>query len=153
MSRWATLVVALGIAASAHAQNAPARARALEWLSGTWVSRTEAATVTESWVGPGNGLMVAANLSAWKSGRKFYEFLRIGETAEGLSYYASPAGRAPVEFKLKELGERRIVFENAQHDFPQRILYWREGEHLVARVEGTAGGKEKREEWRFERAR
>ena len=109
--------------------------------------------MTESWVGPANGMMVAANLSAWTSGGKFYEFLRIGETAEGLSYYASPGGRAPVEFRMKEAGDKRIVFENPQHDFPQRILYWREGDQLVARVEGTAGGKEKREEWRFDRAR
>jgi hypothetical protein len=149
--RTAAVAAALLISLPALAQ-AP-KASALEWLAGTWVAKSEAATVTESWVGPGNGMMVAANLSTWKSGRKFYEFLRIGETAEGLSYYASPGGKAPVEFKSKEVGERRIVFENAQHDFPQRILYWREGEQLVARVEGTAGGKEKREEWRFDRAR
>ena len=145
------LAAALLFATSALAQ-AP-KASALGWLSGTWVANAEGATVTESWVGPGNGLMVAANLSTWAGGRKFYEFLRIGETADGLSYYASPGGRAPVEFKMKELGDRRVVFENPQHDFPQRILYWREGEQLLARVEGTAGGKEKREEWRFDRAK
>lgn len=145
------LAAALLLPASALAQ-AP-KAASLEWMSGTWVAKSPGATVTESWVGPGNGMMVAANLSTWSGGRKLYEFLRIGETAEGLSYYASPGGRAPVEFRMKELGERRIVFENPQHDFPQRILYWREGEQLVARVEGNAGGKEKREEWRFDRAR
>jgi hypothetical protein len=147
----ALLAAALLLSTSALAQ-AP-KAASLEWMSGTWVAKSEAATVAESWVGPGNGMMVAANLSTWTSGRKFYEFLRIGETAEGLSYYASPGGRAPVEFRMKELGDRRVVFENPQHDFPQRILYWREGEQLLARVEGTLGGKEKREEWRFDRAR
>ena len=147
----ALLAAALILSTSALAQ-AP-KAASLEWMSGTWVAKSEGATVTESWVGPANGMMVAANLSAWTSGGKFYEFLRIGETAEGLSYYASPGGRAPVEFKMKEAGDKRIVFENPQHDFPQRILYWREGDQLVARVEGTAGGKEKREEWRFDRAR
>ncbi len=147
----ALLAAALLIAAPAFGQ-AP-KASALEWMTGTWVARSESSTVTESWVGPGNGMMVAANLSTWKSGRKFFEFLRIGETAEGLSYYASPGGKTPVEFRMKELAERKVVFENPQHDFPQRILYWREGEQLVARVEGTAAGKDKREEWRFERQR
>ena len=146
----ALLAAALLLSTSVLAQT---KASSLEWLSGTWVAKSATATVTESWVGPGNGLLVAANLSTWTSGRKFYEFLRIGETAEGLSYYASPGGRAPVEFKMKELGDRRIVFENPQHDYPQRILYWREGEQLVARIEGHPGGKEKREEWRFDRAR
>ena len=132
---------------------AQARATALEWMSGTWVAKSGGAVVTESWVGPGNGLLVAANLSTWPNGRKFFEFLRIGETPEGLSYYASPAGKPPTEFRMKELGERRVVFENPDHEYPRRILYWRDGEALVARIEGTSGGMERHEEWRFERAR
>ena len=81
----------------------------------------------------------------------WHEFLRIADTPEGFSYYASPGGRPAVEFKVKELGDRRVVFENAAHDFPQRILYWRDGDKLVARIEGTIGGKGKSEEWRFAR--
>ena len=130
----------------------PARVSSLDWMYGTWERKADGReTVTESWLGPGNGLMVAANLTTWANGRKSYEFLRIAETPEGYSYFASPGGKAPVEFKLKEAGERRVVFENAAHDFPQRILYWREGEQLVARIEGTIKGKERGEECRFRR--
>ena len=130
---------------------APARVESLEWMSGTWVSESPRAKVTETWLGPGNGLMVAANLSTFASGRKSFEFLRIAETPAGLSYFASPGGQPPVEFKLKESGERRLVFENAAHDFPQRILYWRDGDALVARIEGTIKGEAKQQEWRFSR--
>lgn len=56
-----------------------------------------------------------------------------------------------MEFKLKEAGEKRVVFENAAHDFPQRILYWREGDDLVARIEGTMRGQPRQQEWRFSR--
>jgi hypothetical protein len=93
--------------------------------------------------------MVAANLSTWRGGRKMFEFLRIADTADGFSYFASPAGRAPVEFKLHAMGERRVTFENPQNDFPQRIIYWRDGDSLMARIEGRVGGKERSEEWRF----
>lgn len=141
----------LTLAASAHAQ-AP-KVAALDWMTGTWVNETPRGTTTETWLGPGNGLMVSANLATWKSGRKFFEFLRIAETADGFSYFAMPGGRPQTEFKLKELGSRKVVFENPAHDFPQRVIYWRDGEALVARIEGTAGGKDKHEEWRFERAR
>ena len=110
-----------------------------------------AGSVSESWIGPANGLLVAANLTAGTSGRKSFEFMRIAETPVGFSYFASPGGRAPVEFKLKEMGERRVVFENATHDFPQRILYWRDGEALIARIEGTVKGAARHEEWRFVR--
>ena len=144
-----TLALAAG---SAFAQQAP-RTASLDWLAGTWTQSRGDETVTESWVGPGNGLLVAVNLTTRGTARKTFEFLRIADTPEGFSYFASPGGRAPVEFKLKEQGERRVVFENAAHDFPQRILYWRDGEHLVARIEGTTGGRERSEEWRFARAR
>jgi hypothetical protein len=93
--------------------------------------------------------MVAANLSTFAGGKRTFEFLRIADTPEGFSYFASPGGKPPVEFRLKESGDRRVVFENPQHDFPRRILYWRDGERLVARIEGTIAGKERSEEWGF----
>jgi len=137
---------------SAHAlAQAPARVESLDWMAGTWVSEGARGKVSETWLGPGNGLMVAANLSTFAGGRKTFEFLRIAETPAGFSYFASPGGKTPVEFALKELGERRVVFENAGHDFPQRILYWRDGDALLARIEGTIRGEPRHQEWRFAR--
>jgi hypothetical protein len=130
-----------------------ARVESLDWLTGTWTQETAQEKVSESWLGPANGLMAAVNLTARANGRKSFEFLRIADTPEGFSYFASPGGKAPVEFKLKESGDKRVVFENAAHDFPQRIIYWREGEQLVARIEGSIQGKARTEEWRFNRIR
>jgi hypothetical protein len=141
------------IAAMEGGPISPARVASLDWMSGSWVQDGTSERVAETWLGPGNGLMVGVNLATWTSGRKSFEFLRIADTPSGPAYFASPGGRPPVEFRLKESGERRVVFENAAHDFPQRILYWREGEALVARIEGTAKGKERSEEWRFTAAR
>ena len=144
-------LAALFLSTQALAQ-ATARIESLDWMTGTWVNETARGKVAETWLGPGNGLMVAANLSTFANGRKSFEFLRIAQTPAGLSYFASPDGRAPTEFTLKEAGERRIVFENAAHDFPQRILYWREGDALMARIEGTIKGDNRQQEWRFNRA-
>lgn len=150
--RIAFTATVLFAAAASFAQAPVARVASLGWMTGTWTHANGEERVTESWVGPGNGVMVAANLSTWPNGKKMFEFLRIADTSEGFSYFASPAGRAPVEFKMKETGERRVVFENAAHDFPQRVLYWREGDTLAARIEGTIAGKPRSEEWRFDRA-
>ena len=65
-------------------------------------------------------MMAAVNLTTSTKRGATFEFLRIVESASGLSYLASPGGKAPVEFKLKTLGEKRVVFENLAHDFPQR---------------------------------
>src|SRR5688572_31533304 len=102
-----SLAAALVLAPALACAQSPARVAALDWMSGTWERKTEKETVTESWLGPGHGLMVAANLTTWASGRKNFEFLRIAETPEGFSYFASPGGKSPVEFKLRESGERR----------------------------------------------
>lgn len=146
-----TRILLAALAFSTHAWAQPPTVDSLEWMSGTWVGESARGKVSETWLGPGNGLMVAANLSTFAGGRRTFEFLRIAQTPEGISYFASPGGRPPVEFKLKESGEKRAVFENAAHDFPQRILYWREGEALVARIEGEIKGEKKQQEWRFSR--
>jgi hypothetical protein len=146
------LAIALLLFSTAALAQAPAKVESLDWMTGGWVSETPRGKVTETWLGPGNGLMVAANLSTFANGRKTFEFLRIAETPGGFSYFASPGGQPPTEFKLKEAGEKRVVFENAAHDFPQRILYWRDGDALVARIEGTIKGEAKQQEWRFKRA-
>lgn len=145
------LLAAWFLSTSAFAQ-APAKVDALSWMAGAWVSESPRGRVAETWLGPGNGLMVAANLSTFVDGRRTFEFLRIAEADGAIAYFASPGGRAPVEFRMKELSGERVVFENAAHDFPQRILYWRDGEALVARIEGSLRGEARSREWRFSRA-
>jgi hypothetical protein len=54
---------------------------------------------------------------------------------------------------LKELAPGRVVFENAAHDFPQRVIYRRDGERLVARIEGRLRGEARGRDWVFERVR
>jgi hypothetical protein len=145
--------VAALLLAPALALAQPARVAALDWLSGTWVHADARQRVWETWIGPANGVMAGANLTAWENGRNAFEFMRIGDTADGISYYASPRGRPAVEFRMKEMAPGRVVFENPEHDFPQRIVYWKEGDGLAARIEGTVKGQPRSEEWRFKPAR
>ena len=42
---------------------------------------------------------------------------------------------------------------NLAHDFPQRVIYRRDGERLAARIEGTVGGQARGKEWVFQRVR
>ena len=47
-----------------------------------------------------------------------------------------------------------MVFENPEHDFPQRIVYWREGDRVLhARIEGVIKGKERKDEWHWQKSR
>jgi hypothetical protein len=40
---------------------------------------------------------------------------------------------------------------NAQHDYPQRIRYWRDGKYLIAETALADGSKAQR--WRYSRKR
>ncbi len=125
----------------------------LAWMRGTWTQDKDGEIVQEAWLGPRGGLMTGVNLTS-SAKRSSFEFLRVVEKDGALSYLASPGGKAPTEFKLKELAGQRVVFENAAHDFPQRILYWKDADGaLKARIEGTIQGKTRAMEWRFEPAK
>jgi len=82
-----------------------------------------------------------------------FEFFRVTAGADGkIAYWASPLGRPPVPFTLKETSEKKAVFENLEHDFPQRILYWLDTQdRLHARIEGPKDAAEKAQEWTFHR--
>jgi len=127
----------------------PKHVASLSWMAGSWVQDKGKTVVLESWVGPNHGLMAAVNVSAWDTGKTSYEFLRIVDTAESMSYMASPSGREPVEFKFKEAIGQRVVFENEKNDYPQRIIYWRDGDKLGARIEGKLQGRDRSDEWLF----
>ncbi len=123
----------------------------LAWMAGTWTQNKDGEIVQEAWLGPRGKMMTAVNLTTSTKRGATFEFLRIVEGASGLSYLASPGGKAPVEFKLKTLGEKRVVFENLAHDFPQRVIYWMEADGAMkARIEGEIQGKARVMEWRFE---
>jgi hypothetical protein len=123
----------------------------LAWMSGSWIERKDGRETEEHWLAPKGGMMVAVNRATAPNTRTSFEFLRI-EILDGKPVYqASPGGRFATEFRMVEAGEQRIVFENPAKDFPRRISYWREGEALFARVEGTIRGEARAQQWRFER--
>ena len=118
-------------------------------MAGSWRS----GPIEEHWTTPGGGLMVGMNREIRPNGKGRFDFMRIEEREGTLVYLAMPGGRPATEFPLKSSGDRRVVFENPEHDFPQRVIYWRSGKRLCARVEGTMKGKLEGEQWCWDRIR
>ena len=126
---------------------------ALGWMQGSWSATKDGVTTEEHWTAPAANLMVGMNRSVDGDGRSSFEYLRIEERPDGVVYVAAPRGREAGAFKLTEATGSSAVFADPTHDFPQRIIYRREGETLVARVEGTMNGRPESEEWRWTRTR
>ena len=62
-----------------------------------------------------------------------------------------PQARPATEFAAVEQSASKIVFQREGEDFPQRVMYWRDGENLMARIEGALRGQPRSREWRYER--
>jgi hypothetical protein len=120
----------------------------LSWLAGDWRRCKDGEIVEERWLGPRGGLLVGANLTS-KKDKASFENLRIAASEESWTYWAAPMGRTPVPFRMIEAGAQRAVFANPEHAFPARIVYWREGDELLARIEGTIKDQPAAVEWRF----
>ena len=60
---------------------------------------------------------------------------------------------APAVFLAREITDKSVVFENPEHDFPQRVGYRRaDGGGLAAWIEGTTNGKSRHIDFLYSRA-
>lgn len=125
------------------AQAAPPDVSALAWLAGCWQSDGAEAGSGESWMLPAGGTMFGMSRTV-KGGRTVaFEFMELRVLADGrLAFVAHPSGQEGATFPLLRAEREEAVFENTAHDFPQRVVYARDGaSKLKARIEGTRNGK------------
>jgi hypothetical protein len=145
-------MMAIAAAAALLVAAAPERADVsrLAWLSGSWVSEEGERWTEESWTAPRGGMMLGAGSSGRGEYVRDWEQMRIAPDEAGvLSFWGSPKGAPAVPFRLVSLGETEAVFENPQHDFPQRIVYRRDGHGLVATISAKDGSNAM--SWRYRR--
>jgi hypothetical protein len=132
------VVAALGaLHSAALAQSAGVQR--LGWLQGCW--RIDAGTriVEEQWSAPRGGTLLGSARTVRDGKTVEHEFVIVREAADGrLAYEVSPSGRPVTVFTSISLDDAAIVFENLQHDFPQRVAYQRKGDDLLAWIEGPA---------------
>ena len=147
-------LVAIAVAGSLFsgaAQSPKPTLDSLAWMAGSWtgVDRRGVA-MEEHWTAPKGNSMIGIHRDAGKGRTLLFEFLRIEQQGDQIVYLSMPNGRSPATpFPLKEVSGTRVVFENLTHDFPQRIIYWKDGNDLRARIEGTMNGKAGSEEWKW----
>ncbi len=143
-----TFVIALALQSPA-----PITADDLSWMAGYWLSCADGREVSETWSDPRGGLMVGSAVTL-EGDRVSFEAARIAPVGEerGVAYFAQPGGAPATAFAAIEAGPGRVVFENRANDFPQRVIYAREGDVLTARIEGQMGGQEQAMDWRFNKA-
>jgi hypothetical protein len=122
----------------------------LSWLYGCWGGKVNGRDFREQWMPLRGNVLLGLGSTEFEGKLQSYEFLRIEQRPDGIFYVAKPSDQAEAAFKLvaavKDLRDQATMFtfENAQHDFPQRIIYRRGTEGwLYASIEGKLQGTDK----------
>ena len=143
------LCVAIAVGVPAAASDPPSL-DGLGFLEGHWAGSSGRVEMEEIWIGPKGGVMLGLHRDVAPGRSAFFEYLRIERREGTVAYVANPRGEGATSFLLVSLEGQRAVFENLEHDFPQRIVYQRDGERLTARVEGMVDGELQSKEWVWE---
>lgn len=126
----------------------------MAWLAGCWQSQPGEPGSVEHWLPPAGGTMLGVGRTVKNGKTVEFEFMQLRQLPDGaLAYIAQPSGRPPTVFRAASLGSSDAVFENAEHDFPQRVSYSRPSEsRLSASIEGLRNGTPRRIAFEFSRA-
>jgi len=136
----------------AHGRQDKPSVKDLAWLAGSWEGKQGAGTFEEHWTTPVGGIMIGMGRQTSGDKTVFTEFLKIVQTKDAIEYRVTIDGQPETAFKLTSLKDGEAVFENPEHDFPQKIVYRKEKDGLLAWIEGKQGGKDAKMEFRMKRA-
>ena len=145
MRRSILLAVMLLLNLSASAQSANDGIAGFGWLAGCWEMKDpkKGSAVTEMWMTPEGDSMLGAGRTLRNGKMVDFEFMRIVRDPSGIAFIARPAANSTeTAFRLVSSEGGAFIFENPQHDFPQRVIYRNEAKNsFTARVEGMRNGK------------
>lgn len=154
--RYRLVSLALTAVAAAQSYNVAAQESGgvarLAWLTGCWAQQAGQTMIEEHWTAPRGGMMLSVGRTT-RSGKVVeYEFIAVREQDSRLAYEAHPSGQPAATFLSIQIGDDAVVFENATHDFPQRVGYRKAGaDSLDAWIEGEPRGQQRHIDFKYRR--
>lgn len=142
LATWVLCCAATGASGQPH----PSPLDGLAWLGGCWRSEGAETGSGEQWTPLAGGTLLGVGRTVRAGATVAHEFMQIRQADGKVLYVAHPAGQIEVAFVLvRGSGSSgpvtEAVFENPEHDFPQRVSYRLEaGGRLRTRIEGQRGG-------------
>jgi len=139
-----TIVWSAGISTGTRSSGETAKISDLIWLAGDWQTASGGrAQIEEHWTLPAGGTMIGIGRTVVGDKTAEFEFLRIEQRGNDLFYVANPNASCPqTDFKLTRLSGQEVIFENAAHDYPKRVIYRKNSDgSLVASIDAGEGTK------------
>ena len=122
------------------------------WIGGCWEFSRNTRHVAENWMPPEGGTMMGVSRTVNNGKTTEWEFLIIREGATGLEYVAKPSKQAETVFTSTHVSGTEVTFENPAHDFPKKIIYKRDGDALIASIEGPMNGQTRKIDFPYKKA-
>lgn len=142
MFRLFAAIFVVFVTLTALAAQEKARLADLQWMSGCWESKDRNLFLSEQWMKPSGGMMLGIGRTVKGERVVDFEFMRIEQRGDDIFFLAQPKeNKQETPFKLLSSKANQAIFENKDHDFPQRVIYKRDGERLTGRIEGNNKGK------------
>ena len=123
----------------------------VSWLQGCWQLESGGRVVEEQWMAPRGGVMLGMGRTVRGGTLVEYESVILREQDGRLAYEAHPSGQPSAVFTSASVSGSTVIFENPTHDYPQRVGYQRDGDSLLAWIDGTANGKSRRVDFPYRR--
>lgn len=115
----------------------------VHWLKGTWQQQSAKGILTESWQQLDDSTFVGRSFFVSNGDTVSSETIRLEQRNEKLYYIPVVADQnegQPVVFTKTTQEDSRIIFENPEHDFPQKIEYsFQKPDSLIAEVSSVSG--------------
>lgn len=97
-----------------------------DWLLGKWGNKSDEGNLLETWKKVNDSLFIGESYFIKDKDTLHSEKIELQQKGEELFYIATVKGQnndKPITFYHNIEIEKQLVFENAKHDYPQKIVY------------------------------
>ncbi len=125
------------------------------WLIGSWGNTSSEGVLSENWKKVNDSVYHGESYFVVGKDTVFSENIQLAETNGKLVYNVTVPGQnngQATPFELTSSSGSQMVFENPEHDFPNRITYNKiSNDSLVAEISGIQKGKPAKETFAMKR--
>jgi hypothetical protein len=122
----------------------------LKLFPGKWKMDIANTEIYEEWIIENDNELIGKSYTVDEGKEMINETLYLKKFGDQWAYIAIPSEQSITLFALVEHLPKKFIFENKEHDFPQRIIYeFHKGGKLTSAIEGNVNGEIKRREFNF----
>ncbi len=139
------------------ADNEKGQIKMARWFLGEWENKSAEGTLVENWKKANDSTYYGQSYFIKNKDTLHFETITLQQNGEELFYNAKVIGQnedKSVRFKMTNSSENQLVFENPNHDYPQKISYTKKSnDSLVAEISGVQLGKPSSEKFLMKKIR